>query len=86
MIVHGLDGRDSRCRSKLLRARREVAGHGKYDLRNMVGFLKLLTLRPDLEQENQGATERAKKALIFTTGSVPIVVGCSRVLKADTKR
>ena len=89
MIVHGLDGRDSRCRPKLSRVRREVAGCGTYflqpDLRDTVGSLELLTLGPDPEQENQGVAERAKKALIFTTASAPIIVGRSRMLKADVE-
>ena len=89
MIVHGLGGRDSRCQPKLSRARREVAGRGTYflqpDLRDTVGSLELLTSGPDPEQENQGVAERAKKALIFTTASAPIIVGRSRMLKADVE-
>ena len=73
-IVHGLDGRDSRFRSKRLRARREVAGHGtysvQYGLRDAADSLELLTLGPELEQENQGVAEPAKEALIFTSRSV----------------
>ena len=55
-------------------------GHGTYylqsDLRDTAGSLELLplTLGPDLEQENQGAAEGAKKALVFSTKSGPI--GC----------
>ena len=54
---------------KLLRARREMAGRGTYsrqfDLHDIAGPLKLLplTLTSDLEQENQGTAEGAKKAL-----------------------
>lgn len=69
MIVHGLDGSDSRCRTELSRARRGVDGHGtyyfQYGLRDTAGSLELLALSPDLEQENQGVAERAKKALVF---------------------
>ena len=75
MIVHDLDRVDSRFRSELLWVRHEVDGHGMYyrqfGLRDMAGFLELLTLGPDLEQENQDVAERAKKALVFTTRSAP---------------
>ena len=87
MTVHGLDESDSRRRSKLLQARRAVAGRGQYylqsGLRDTVGSLELLTLGPDLEQENQGVAVRAKKAS-FTSGSVLIDCCRSRALKADS--
>ena len=86
MIVRELDGRDSGCRSKLLRARQEVANHGtlhlQSDLRDTVGSVHLLplTLTPGLEPENQGATEGAKKAL-FSPCQSQSNVECSQMLK-----
>ena len=86
-IVHGLDGRDSRYRSKLLWARREVADHGMYDLqpglRDKTGSLELVTLGSDLEQKNLGVAELANKALIFTSGSVPTDFWSQSNLKVD---
>lgn len=89
MIVHGLDGKDSRCQSKLLQARHAVAGHRMYYFRfglgETAGSLKLLTLGLDLELENQGAAERAKKALIFTTRLVPVNCWSQSRLKSQYK-
>ncbi len=86
-IVHGLDGRDSRYRSKILLALREVADHGMYDLqpgiRDTTDSLELVTLGLDLEQKNQGVAELANKALIFTSESVPTDFRSQSTLKVD---
>ena len=76
MIVHGLDGRDSHCWSKLLwvfcEMARRVTYSRRFDLRDIGGPLKLLplTLTSDLKQENQGTAEGAKKALNLSDSRV----------------